>query len=117
MKYQKAKNAVLVLHKSGDGFEGIVNVLMGDGMFAHINYRRYDSKTGGIMANLSATLAEGVPPVTNDTRLLTGVEFRTNGKTEAEVDEYVGAFLDDRLGIHLQLITVVHGLKNIKKGA
>ena len=103
-------NKVLVLRKIAGGHQGELCVELGDGISVSVDYmRRQDPNFGTVEASLRSHLFEGSPPLKEETQLLTGINFRKTFSTVSGADESVLSFLKKRVGLDLQIMTVIHG--------
>ena len=107
---------VIVLKKIAGGHQGELCVELGDGISVSVDYmRRQDPNFGTVEASIRSHLFEGSPPLKDETRLLTGINFRKQFDTVSEADENVLSFLKKRVGLDLQIVTVIHGEEKVSK--
>ncbi len=97
----------LTLTKSEDGgFAGIADLYLGDNIYARLDYKR---RTLGesIQGMLSIALSEGQVPDRGDSKLLTGVDFRTSTPSAIETDDVVQAFIKQKMGVDMEILEAV----------
>ena len=112
MRNKRTKAPVLVMRKVDGGHQGELGAEIGDGISVNVDYtRRQDPNFGTVEVCLRSCLFEGRPPVKDESRLLTGIDFRKTFATVSAADENVVGFLRNRVGLDLQIVTVIHGLK------